>query len=100
MTDREIAMEIVHSNEERIHDRLLVDGYMFDDQLNEAYICSPVIRELASCIEDHFMLEDGQYVIREEMNVYERSDGVFYYSEGDLSFNEVEEIARQHYNIV
>ena len=46
------------------------------------------------------MLTLGQYVIREEMNVYERSDGVFYYSEGDLSFNEVEEIARQHYNIV
>lgn len=42
MTDREEAMKIVHSNEEIIKNRLLTDGYMFDDELNENYICSPV----------------------------------------------------------
>ena len=34
------------------------------------------------------------------MNVYGRLDGFFYYSECDIIFNEVEEMTRQHYNIV
>ena len=74
---------------------------MFDDELNETYICSPVIRELESCIEGYFLLlEAGQDVMWEEVNVYGRLDGFFYYSECDIIFNEVEEMTRQHYNIV
>lgn len=52
------------NNEEIIQELLLIDGYMFDDELNETYICSPVIRELESCIEGYFLLlEAGQDVM-------------------------------------
>lgn len=99
MTNEEVALRIVHRNENIIRDRLLSDGYMFDDELDEKYISSPVARQLASCIEEYFNISDGQYVIRNECNEYERSDGLFYYSECEMSYNEVMEIAKRHYNI-
>lgn len=98
MTDREEAMKIVHSNEEIIKNRLLTDGYMFDDELNENYICSPVIRKLDSCIKEYFRLDEGENIIREETNVTERSDGFFYYSECKIEYTEVKKMACKHYN--
>ncbi len=98
MTDKEVAMEIVRSNEEIIKDRLLADGYMFDDELNKNYICSPVIRELDSCIEEYFRLDEEEYIIRVETNAEERSDGFFYYSECKIEYTEVRKMACKHYN--
>lgn len=99
MIHKEKAFEIVQRNEQLITDRLFQDGYMFDDELDE-YMTSPVARKLASCIEEFFKLEDGQYVIRIEMNTLERSDGVLIFSESSMSVNEVQEIAKGHYKIL
>lgn len=98
MTDREVALEIVIRNEKIIRGRLFTDGYMFDDELHEGYITSPVARELASCIEEYFHLENEQFVIRQEMDSKTRSNGVFYFSECELEYPEVQEIAKEHYS--
>lgn len=99
MTDKEVAMQIILKDEKIIQDKLLVNGYMFDDDFSDTYIASPVVRELASCIEQYFKLEDELYVIREEMNTRERSDGVFFFSGCGISLTEARELAKQHYNM-
>ena len=99
MTIKDSALKVISKNEEIIRERLLTDGYMYDDEFVDAYLTSPVARKLASCIEEYFNLEDEQYVIRQEMNVYERSDGVLYYSECKIDLPEIIEIAKLHYNI-
>ena len=98
MTDKELALEIVLRNEETIRERLFGDGYMFDDEFDVS-MSSPVARELTYCIEEYFQLVDEQYVIREETNAYERSEGVLYFSECEESFNEICEIAKRHYRM-
>lgn len=99
MTDKEKAMQIILKDEKIIQDKLLAKGYMFDDDFSDAYIASPVVRKMASCIEQYFELGDEQYVIREEMNRTERSNGVFFFSGCGISFTEVRELAKQHYNM-
>ena len=96
MTNEEFALEIIIRNEETIRDRLFGDGYMFDDEFDVS-MSSPVARELTYCIEKYFELEGEQYVIREETNAYERSEGVLYFSECEESFTEIREIAKRHY---
>ena len=98
MTNKEEALEIILRNEDVIRNRLLDDGYMFDDEFSKN-IPPPVARELSSCIADYFQLENDQYVIREEINGSGRSNGVFYFSECEMSFSEIREIAKQHYNM-
>ncbi|MGN0514314.1 MAG: hypothetical protein ACI4GD_08540 [Lachnospiraceae bacterium] len=99
MTNKEVALEIIKRNEKIIRDKLLEEGYLFDDEFEENYIPSPVARTLSSCIEDYFKLENEQYVIREEINAIERSNGVFYFSECEMSLVEVREMAKRHYNM-
>ena len=101
MTNKELALEIVLRNEETIKDRLFGDGYMFDDEFDVS-MSSPVARELTNCFKEHFRfeyfeLEDEQYVIREETNKLERSEGVLYFSECEESFAEICKIAKRHY---
>ena len=98
MTNKERVLEIVIRNEETIRDRLFDDGYMFDDEFDVS-ISSPVARELTYTIEEYFGLEDEQYVIRDEINSIERSEGVLYFSECEESFHEIREIAKRHYRL-
>lgn len=98
MTDKEVALEIIFRHEKIIRERLLTDGFMFDDEFNEE-IVSPVAREIPSCIKKYFHLRSEEDVIRDEINTEERSNGVFYFSECNMDFQEVKEIAKQHYGI-
>lgn len=98
MEAREIALKIIADNERIIRERLFTDGYMFDDVLNERNMTSSVARELAACIEEYFRLEQDQYVIRNEIYPETRSKGVLYFSECELEYSEVQEIAKQHYS--
>ena len=91
MTDKEIALEIISRHEKKIRERLLTDGFMFDDEFNE--IVSPVAREIPACIKNYFHLRSEEDVIRDEINTEERSNGVFYFSECNMDFQEVKEIA-------
>ena len=97
MTDKEIALEIISRHEKIIRERLLTDGFMFDDEFNE--IVSPVAREIPACIKNYFHLRSEEDVIRDEINTEERSKGVFYFSECNMDFQEVKEIAKQHYGM-
>ena len=99
MTHREVALGLILKNEEVIRNRLLGDGYMFDDELGETYISSPVVRELPKYIEEYFKLEKEQYIIRDEINAKERSQGVFYFPECEIDFAEIKKIAKQHYKL-
>lgn len=56
------------------------------------------IRKLESCIKEYFRLDEGEYIIRGETNVTQRSDGFFYYSECKIEYMEVSEMACKHYN--
>lgn len=98
MTDKEIALEIISRHEKIIRERLLTDGFMFDDEFNER-ISSPVAREIPSCIKNYFHLRSEENVIRDEINTEVRSNGVFYFSECNMDFQEVKEIAKQHYGM-
>ena len=99
MTNKEIALKIIHRNEDIIRDRLFTDGYLFDDELIDAFLTSPVARELSSCIEEYFELKNELYVIRQEMNGYECLDGVMYFSGCEIGLLEIIKIAKLHYNI-
>ena len=97
MTPKENALRIVKNNEEKIRDTLFQNGYMFDDDFDEL-MNSLIARKLADCINEYFGLEE-QIVIRREISPTTRTNGILFFIDSNLEWDEIEEIAKEHYQL-